>query len=83
MLGFALDAVLGSGVTKLPGMLGLSPSAASIEQALAAETVAMMSTPVAPELRPPSTAQSSPLPRGRYVFRRADEQPTPEQRTDT
>jgi len=64
MLGFALGAVLGSGVTKLPGMLGLSPSAASIEQALAVETVAMMSTPVAPELRPPSTAQSSPLPRG-------------------
>jgi Putative peptidoglycan binding domain len=40
----------------------LSPSAASIEQALAVETVAMMSTPVAPELRQSSTAQSSPLP---------------------
>jgi len=47
MLGFALGAVLGSGVTKLPGMLGLWPSAASTEQALAVETVAMMSTPVA------------------------------------
>jgi CheY-like chemotaxis protein len=62
MLGFALGAVLGSGITKLPGMLGLWPAAASIEQTLAVETVAMMSTPVAPELRQSSTAQSSPLP---------------------
>ena len=37
LLGFALGAVLGSGVANLPGILDLWPSAASTEQALALE----------------------------------------------
>jgi len=37
LLGFALGAVLGSGIANLPGILDLWPSAASTEQALALE----------------------------------------------
>jgi CheY-like chemotaxis protein len=53
-LGFALGAVVGSGIANFAPMLALWP--------VPLESVATAPTPVAPELRPSSTAQSSPLP---------------------